>query len=246
MILWQCLRFDRYIMLWTGPSDERWNTSWICSRVWSMLANNSSRPRKLVQSLVPYSSVRRNLRVRHPFSIRTKRFFFSHFFDVFFLFVDDELETSDEKLLPDRSAYLVELFLKYYVEIFAFESTGIQFHPSNFYVKAATVDNFVLLLLDSNYVEKEFPATFFTTCTYFIDNVDLLQRLIDHYREWSSDEKWQARIRMRYARAVTFLKPFAHKMNINVIELFFLNQYFNDAQDMDQAVRLVASSRRRI
>jgi hypothetical protein len=100
--------------------------------------------------------------------------------------------------------------MQHYVEIFAFDASGIQFNPATHHVRASTIDNFVLLLLDSNYVEKEFSSVFFTTCTYFIDNADLLQRLIDHYREWNRNKKWQSRIRMRYVPHFDFIATLAY------------------------------------
>eukprot|EP01122_Echinamoeba_exundans_P008308 TRINITY_DN2738_c0_g2_i1.p1 TRINITY_DN2738_c0_g2~~TRINITY_DN2738_c0_g2_i1.p1 ORF type:complete len:1458 (-),score=308.92 TRINITY_DN2738_c0_g2_i1:110-4483(-) len=101
------------------------------------------------------------------------------------------------EMLEEKSVTLLAVFMRQYPNIFLLKCPGIEYHKRTFHVRAATVDNFVGLMLDSNYIEREFHEIFWITYPYFIDSDDLLMRFTDLYHEYNANSRWESRYRMK-------------------------------------------------
>jgi hypothetical protein len=101
------------------------------------------------------------------------------------------------EMLEEKSVTLLAVFMRQYPNIFLLKCPGIEYHKRTFHVRAATVDNFVGLMLDSNYIEREFHEIFWITYPYFIDSDDLLMRFTDLYHEYNATSRWESRYRMK-------------------------------------------------
>lgn len=101
------------------------------------------------------------------------------------------------EMLEEKAVTLLAVFMRQYPNIFLLKCPGIEYHKKTFHVRSATVDNFVTLMLDSNYIEREFHDVFWVTYPYFIDSDDLLMRFTDLYHEYNASSRWEGRFRMK-------------------------------------------------
>lgn len=91
-------------------------------------------------------------------------------------------------------------------ESIIFEKIGKQYA-----VTLSSIENLILLLIDTNYTEREFSQIFWTTCNYFSTPTEILQLLINIYNKYDGEQKWMINIKMRVLMAIkTWIKSFSH------------------------------------
>lgn len=152
----------------------------------------------------------------------------------------DLLEQKSKKQFEDFKSHdeisvtLMTILLKEDLTIFQNQSDTITFDKlgKHFVVASATIDNLILLLIDTNYTEREFSHIFWSTSEYFSTNSEILRRLLDIYKSYVGDSKWKVNIRMRVLMAIKmWIKSYSKLLNQDSSFKDILNDFIKSNEE---------------
>lgn len=148
----------------------------------------------------------------------------------------DLLGTSKEKSEPSQqmiASQLLDIILRE-PGFFEDEQPEICFEKigRQYVVASATIENLAILLIDTNYTEREFGHIFWTTCLYFMSYSQLLKMLVDFYYRYEGESRWKANIRMRILMTIkTWVKSYAHVLSQDDAFKRILQEFTQQAKD---------------
>lgn len=141
-----------------------------------------------------------------------------------------EFKSSDTS--HENDAYTLMMVLLSEKTIFNSETIVFEKIGRQYVVTSAPISNLILLLIDTNYTEREFAHIFWTTCNYFGTHTDILQMLINIYNTYDGDQKWMSNLRMRVLMAIkNWIKVFSHALCNDSSFKLILEEFKMQAKD---------------